>query len=97
MDDKFPPPPPRCIQLTEPFQDQQSMAIQVFEATEFNFEDRSVLQGHMEAIMASKVTIIAIRGNMHMDIELQTCPATNSENFMWVESPQWGIKIVTNG
>ena len=34
----------------------------VMEVTEFNFEVRSDLRGHLEAAMASE----AVRGNMHM-------------------------------
>ena len=39
----------------------------MIEATEFKFEVKSDLQGHLEVIMASKATKMAVRGNMHND------------------------------
>ena len=43
------------------------MSIRVTEATEFKFEVRCVLQGHLEATMASEATKKAARANMQMD------------------------------
>ena len=39
----------------------------VFEITEHKSEARSDLRGHLEAVMASEATKIAVRGNMHID------------------------------
>ena len=41
------------------------MGTYVIEVTEFNFEARCDLQGHLEAAMASEATKMAVRGNMH--------------------------------
>ena len=38
-----------------------------FETTEFNFEIRCILRGHLEAIVASEAINVAVRVNMHMD------------------------------
>ena len=42
------------------------MATWVIEATKFKFEVRSDLQGHLEAVMASEATKMAVRGHMHL-------------------------------
>ena len=39
----------------------------VIEVTEFKFEVRSDLRGHLEAAMASEATKMAVPGNMHID------------------------------
>ena len=46
---------------------QRDMGTYVIEVTEFNFEARCDLRGHLEAAMASEATKMAVRGNMHMD------------------------------
>ena len=63
-------------QLKEAFGGQKSMVTQVIEVTEFNSEVISDLRGHLEAAMASEVTKMALRCNMHMDarvIEVADC------------------------
>ena len=49
------------------FRGQKSTGTWVIEATEFKFEVKSDLRGHLEAAMALEATIIAILGNMHID------------------------------
>ena len=43
------------------------METRVIGATEYDFEIRSDLGGHMEAAMASEAIIMAVPGNMHID------------------------------
>ena len=50
------------------------MGTWVFEVTEFNFEARCDLQGHLEAAMASEATKMAVRDNMHMDTRVIKVP-----------------------
>ena len=49
------------------FRGQKSTGTWVIEATEFKFEVRRDLRGHLEAAMASEATIMAISDNMHID------------------------------
>ena len=43
------------------------MGTQVIEVTEFKYEARCDLRGHLEAATASEATQMSLRGNMHMD------------------------------
>ena len=52
------------------FRGQKSTGTWVIEATEFKFEVRSDLRGHLEAAMASEATIMAVPGNMHIDTKV---------------------------
>ena len=54
----------------QPFRGQKSTGTWVIEATEFKFEVRSDLRGHLEAAMASEATIMAVPGNMHIDTKV---------------------------
>ena len=47
--------------------DKKDMLTWVIEATEIKFEVRGNLLGHMETVMASDATIMAVPGNMHVD------------------------------
>ena len=49
------------------FRGQKSTGTWVIEATEFKFEVRSDLRGHLEAATVSEAIILAILGNMHID------------------------------
>ena len=51
----------------EHYRGQRSTGTWVIEATEFKFEVRSDLGGHMEATMASEVSKMAVPGNIHID------------------------------
>ena len=51
----------------EAFSGQRSMATEVNEATEFNFEVRCSLGGHLEATMTSEATEMEVRGDMRID------------------------------
>ena len=46
---------------------QKSTRTWVIEVIEFKFEVISDLQGHVEVIMASEATKMALRRNLHMD------------------------------
>ena len=48
------------------FRGQKSTGTWVIKANEFKFEVKSDLRGHLEAVMASEGTIVAILGNMHI-------------------------------
>ena len=56
-----------CIKSIEDFRAQRDMETYVIEVTEFKFDIRCGLGGCFEATMASEVTILVSRGNMHMD------------------------------
>ena len=58
---------PSVKRLQEAYKGKKSTGTWVIEATEFKFEVRSDLRGHLEAAMASEATIMAVPGNMHMD------------------------------
>ena len=49
------------------------------EATEFKYEVRSDLGGHMEAAMASEATTMAVTGNMHIDTRVIEVACFKSE------------------
>ena len=51
----------------QPIRGWRSTGTWVIEATEFKFEVRSDLGGHMEAAMTSEATKMAVPGNMHID------------------------------
>ena len=53
--------------LFHAFWGQKGTGTWVIEATEFKYEVRSDLGGHMEAAMASEATKMAVTGNMHID------------------------------
>ena len=55
------------------------MATWVIEVTEFNSEARCDLRGHLEAAMASEATKMAIRCNIHIDIQIINVADFNSE------------------
>ena len=55
------------IELMGPFRRPRDMGSWVIEVTEFDFEVRCDLRGCLEATMASEVTKMAVRGNMHND------------------------------
>ena len=61
------------------FRGQKSTGTWVIEATEFKFEVRSDLRGHLEAAMASEATIMAILGNMHIDARVIEVACIKSE------------------
>ena len=61
------------------FRGQKSTGPWVIEATEFKFEVRSDLRGHLEAAMASEATIMAILGNMHIDARVIEVACIKSE------------------
>ena len=65
--------------LKEAFRGQKSTGTWVIEATEFKFEVRSDLRGHLEAAMASEATIVAILGNMHIDARVIEVACIKSE------------------
>ena len=67
------------IQLREAFRGQKSTGTWVVEATEFKFEVRSDLRGHLEAAMASEATIMAVPGNMHIDTKVIGVAGIKSE------------------
>ena len=52
--------------MVQPYRGQKSIGAWVIEATEFKFEVRNDLRGHMEVALASEATIVAIPGNMHI-------------------------------
>ena len=54
-------------------------SIGYIESTEFKFEVRSDLRGHLEAAMASEATIMAILGNMHIDARVIEVACIKSE------------------
>ena len=63
----------------EHYRGQRSTGTWVVEATEFKFEVRSDLRGHLEAAMASEATIVAILGNMHIDARVIDVACIKSE------------------
>ena len=63
----------------EHYRGQRSTGTWVIEATEFKFEVRSDLRGHLEAAMASEATIVAILGNMHIDARVIEVACIKSE------------------
>ena len=73
MDDNWPFFP------EEHYRGQRSTGTWVVEATEFKFEVRSDLQGHLEAAMASEATIMAVPGNMHIDTKVIGVACIKSE------------------
>ena len=64
---------------TEHYRGQRSTWTWVVEATEFKFEVRSDLRGHLEAAMASEATIMAVPGNMHIDTKVIGVACIKSE------------------
>ena len=56
----------RKICQIQPFRGQRSTGTWVIEATDFKFEVRCNLRGHMEAAMASEATKLVVKGNMHV-------------------------------
>ena len=58
---------------------QESMVTYAIEVTEFNSEVRCYLPGCLEAAMASEVTKIDVRGNMHTDARVVEVTEFNSE------------------
>ena len=61
------------------FRGKKSIGTWVINATEFKFEVRSDLRGHLEAAMASEATIMAILGNMHIDARVIEVACIKSE------------------
>ena len=51
----------------------------VIEATEFKFEVRSDLRGHLEVAIASEATIMAVPGNMRIDTKVIRVACIKSE------------------
>ena len=68
------------------------MVTYAIEVTEFNSEVRCDLPGCLEAAMASEVTKMAVRGNMHMDTRVAEVTESNSEvrrDIKAVWRPPW--------
>ena len=61
------------------FGGQRSTGTWVIKATEFKFEVRSDLRGHLEAAMASEATMMAVTGNMHIDARVIEVACIKSE------------------
>ena len=57
----------------------KEVVIYVIEVTEFNFDIRCGLRGHMEAATASEATKMAVPGNMHMDARVINVACIKSE------------------
>ena len=58
---------------------QRGMITYVIEVTEFNFEVRSKLRGHLEVAMASEATKMAVGRNMGMDTRVIEVADVKSE------------------
>ena len=61
------------------FRGKKSIGTWVINATEFKFEVRSDLRGHLEAATASAATIMAVSGNMHIDARVIEVACIKSE------------------
>ena len=69
----------RKICPIQPFRGQSNTGTWVIEVTEFKFEVRSDLWGHMEAAMASEATKLAVTGNMHIGTRVIEVACVKSE------------------
>ena len=67
------------ILLMGAFRDCKAVPTQSIKATDFQFEVRCNLRGHLEATMASEANKLVVRSNMHIVSRVNEVPYFKSE------------------
>ena len=69
----------RFILLMGAFRDFEALSTLSIKATDFQFEVRCHLRGHLEATMASEANKLVVRSNMHIVSRVNEVPYFKSE------------------